>query len=79
VPVNLSGYPHFVVFRGATHNSVLVADPAFGNVTMPIEKFENAWINYKDINHVGFVVTESGALVSPGKLSAKAMEFVSLR
>ena len=79
VPVNLSGYPHFVVFRGAAQNSVLVADPAFGNVTMPIEKFENAWIDYQDINHVGFVVTESGALVSPGKLSAKAMEFVSLR
>ena len=79
VPVILQGYPHFVVFRGATSKSVLIADPAFGNVTMPIYKFVNGWINYQDINHVGFVVTESGTLVPPGKLSAHAMEFVTLR
>jgi predicted double-glycine peptidase len=79
IPVNLRGYPHFVVFRGATSSSVLIADPAFGNVTMPIDKFENGWIKYEDINHVGFVVTESGKLAPPGKLSAHAIEFVSLR
>lgn len=78
VPVNLQGYPHFVVFRGATSNSVLIADPAFGNVTMPIDKFNDGWINYQDINHVGFVVTKSGTLAAPGKLSAHASEFVSL-
>jgi len=78
VPVILQGYPHFVVFRGATSNSVLIADPAFGNVTMPIYKFVDGWINYQDINHVGFVVTESGTLSPPGKLSAHAMEFVTL-
>lgn len=78
VPVILQGYPHFVVFRGATEKSVLIADPAFGNVTMPIYKFMNGWINYKDINHVGFIVTESGTLVPPGKLTAQAMEFVTL-
>ena len=78
VPVNLSGYPHFVVFRGATSNSVLIADPAFGNVTMSIDKFVDGWIDYKDINHVGFVVTESGGLVPPGQLSADAMDFVTL-
>jgi predicted double-glycine peptidase len=79
VPVILQGYPHFVVFRGATSNSVLIADPAFGNVTMPIYKFTDGWINYQDINHVGFVVTESGTLAPPGKLSAHAMEFITLR
>lgn len=78
VPVILQGYPHFVVFRGATSKSVLIADPAFGNVTMPIYKFVDGWINYQDINHVGFVVTESGTLAPPGKLSAHAMEFVTL-
>lgn len=79
VPVNLNGYPHFVVFRGATTSSVLIADPAFGNVTMPVYKFIDGWINYKDINHVGFVVTESGKLAAPGKLMADALEFVTLR
>lgn len=78
VPVNLQGFPHFVVFRGATTTSVLLADPAFGNVTMSIEKFNDAWIDYKDINHVGFVVTKAGALVPPGRLSARALNFVTL-
>lgn len=78
VPVTLQGYPHFVVFRGATENSVLLADPAFGNVTLPSYKFLEGWIKYKDMNHVGFVVYEAGKLSPPEKLSPKAMEFVTL-
>jgi predicted double-glycine peptidase len=79
VPVDLQGYPHFVVFRGATSDRVLLADPAFGNVTLSIRKFVNAWIEYRDIGRVGFVVTNSGALAPPGRLSAGAMDFVVLR
>lgn len=78
VPVNLRGYPHFVVFRGATANRALVADPAFGNVTMSMQKFMHAWISYVDIGHVGFVVRDPGRPVSPGLLEAEALEFVLL-
>lgn len=79
VPVNLQGYPHFVVFRGATSNTVLLADPAFGNVTMSIRKFINGWIKYQDIDRVGFVVTKPGTPTPPGRLSARALDFVMLR
>ena len=79
VPVDLQGYPHFVVFRGATPNTVLLADPAFGNVTMSIVKFMNGWIDYRDIGRVGFIVTESGTPAPPGRLSARALDFVVLR
>jgi predicted double-glycine peptidase len=79
VPVNLQGYPHFVVFRGATSNTVLLADPAFGNITMSVRKFINAWIEYQDINRVGFVVSKSGTLAPAGRLSARALDFVVLR
>lgn len=79
VPVSLQGYPHFVVFRGATSDTVLLADPAFGNVTMSIDKFVNGWINYRDIGRVGFVVTKSGTLAPPGRLSARPSDFVVLR
>lgn len=78
VPVNLQGFPHFVVFRGATENSVLLADPAFGNITMSAAKFLDGWINYQDIGRVGFVVTEAGFLAPPGDLSAQGLEFVTL-
>lgn len=79
VPVNLQGFPHFVVFRGGTQNSVLLADPAFGNTTVSKTKFLDGWIKYKDIGQVGFIVTIKGQLVSPGKLSAQAVDFVMLR
>ncbi len=76
VPVSLRGYPHFVVFRGATADTVLVADPAFGNVTMSIDKFVHAWIEYRDIGRVGFVVTNAGKLAPAGRLSARPSEFL---
>lgn len=79
VPVNLQGYPHFVVFRGATTNSVLLADPAFGNITMSIDKFIDGWIEYENIGRVGFVVTEAGTLAPPGRLSAQALDFVFIK
>ena len=78
VPVNLQGFPHFVVFRGAANNSVLLADPAFGNITISKAKFFNGWIRYKDIGRVGFVVTRAGTLAPPGDLSAQARDFVLL-
>lgn len=76
VPVRTRGYPHFVVFRGATPDTVLLADPAFGNVTMSVEKFVDGWIDYREIGRVGFVVTRAGKLAPPGRLSARAWEFV---
>lgn len=79
VPVMLQGYPHFVVFRGATSREVMLADPAFGNVTVSIEKFMDGWIQYRDIQRVGFLVKQEGKQVPPGRLSAEAMDFVLLR
>jgi predicted double-glycine peptidase len=79
VPVHLQGYPHFVIFRGTLGNSVLLADPAFGNLTLSVEKFMAGWIYYRDIGRVGFLVTETGTPAPPGRLSASALDFVLLR
>lgn len=79
VPVNLQGYPHFVIFRGVTANTVLLADPAFGNSTVSIEKFMDGWIRYRDFGRVGFIVTPSGEPAPPGQLSARALDFLMLR
>ena len=79
VPINAQGYPHFVVFRGATTNRVLLADPAFGNVTLSVNKFRDAWIKYREIGHVGFIVTQNGQASPPGRLRADFSEFPFIR
>ena len=43
VPVVVRGYPHFVVVRGRLGDKVLLADPAFGNRTMDVRSFQEAW------------------------------------
>lgn len=75
VPVKLRDYPHFVVFRGGTQNTIILTDPAFGNLSISRTKFLNIWIRYKDLGHVGFVVTKTGKTSSPGKLSVREMDF----
>jgi predicted double-glycine peptidase len=59
VPIHTHGYNHFVIFRGLWGARVLLADPAWGNRTMPVDAFEQMWLDYPDFGKVGFVVTRS--------------------
>lgn len=56
VPIKTNDYNHFVVFRGMRGNRVLLADPAWGNRTMLLDAFEEAWIDYPNIGRVAFTV-----------------------
>ena len=78
VPINTYGYQHFVVFRGTLGNRVLLADPAFGNRTMLRSAFEDAWIDFGDVGHVGFVVQRKDGLIPPNRLEPKPSDFVTL-
>ena len=51
VPINARGDPHFVVVRGLRDGRVELADPAFGNRSMSVERFSAAWQE-----GIGFVV-----------------------
>lgn len=55
VPTVIDGYDHFVVFRGVREGRVLLADPAYGNRTMPVEQFEARWPK-----RIAFVVRRPG-------------------
>jgi predicted double-glycine peptidase len=79
VPLSLHGYNHFVVFRGVRGDRVLLADPAWGNRTMRVDKFEQAWIDAPEIGRVGFVVARRGASTPPNRLAPRASDFVMLR
>jgi len=79
VPVNLLGYNHFVVFRGQLGNRVLLADPAYGNRTMTLARFQQGWIEYPELGRVGFVVARRDGKAVVGALRPRAEEFLNLR
>ena len=78
IPINTFGYQHFVVFRGTLGNRVLLADPAFGNRTLLRSAFEDAWIDFPEVGHVGFVVKRKDGLIPPNQLAPTANDFVTL-
>ena len=56
VPIAEHGNPHFVVVRGLKEDGALdIADPAFGNRKISIERFTTVWQN-----GIGFIVTRPG-------------------
>jgi predicted double-glycine peptidase len=79
VPVSFNGYNHFVVFRGIRGNRVLIADPAWGNRTLTIDEFEDAWLTYPDFGRVGFVVARMDGTLPPNRLAPRSDDFVFLR
>jgi len=79
VPVDLVGYSHFVVFRGMLEGDVLLADPAYGNRTMPRERFERAWIEDPKLGRMAFVVARRDGREPPNRLQPRPSDFVTLR
>jgi uncharacterized protein len=70
VPVNALGDNRFVVFRDM--NRVLVADPAWGNRTMTIDKFQRMWLDYGvSMGQVGFIVECASRRKLPNRLQPK--------
>lgn len=77
VAVSPIGYNHFVIFRGGVGDKVLLADPAFGNESMSVEKFQRIWINFPAVGRVGFIVTKNGRPAPPGQLALQASQLVA--
>lgn len=77
VAINPVGYNHFVVFRGIEGDTVLLADPAFGNHTMTLEKFKRVWIAFPVFGRIGFIVSRNGKPASPNRLAPRADQFIA--
>lgn len=74
VPVNFSGFPHFVVFRGVVDGRVLLADPAFGNRVVHPEYFQARWLK-----QIGFIVAGAdGKQVAAGQLAPRPADVPSV-
>jgi predicted double-glycine peptidase len=74
VAVDLEGYNHFVVFRGLVGDQVLIADPAFGNRSVPLERFQDAWLGT-----LAFVVSRADGALPPNRLAPRPSDFVRPR
>ena len=79
VPIDANGYKHFVIFRGVADGRVLLADPAWGNRTMPIEKFKSMWLDFPELGKVGFVVERRDGNAATNRLTPRPEEFLMLR
>lgn len=69
-PIRVFGFAHFVVVRGRIGDRLLLADPAFGNRTMPAQAFLDAWPS-----RIGFVIHPRGQPHPPNRLGAPAVLF----
>jgi hypothetical protein len=79
VPIRSNGYNHFVVFRGIGGNRVVLADPAWGNRTLTIDEFEDAWLTYPELGRVGFVVAKSDGTQPINHVAPRPEDFLFLR
>jgi len=79
VPIGHQGYDHFVIFRGIYGNRVLLADPAWGNRTMLIDQFEDAWLDHPELGKVGFVIARRDGARPPNRLAPRPSDFLMLR
>jgi len=76
LPVDINGYRHFVVFRGEMFDTVLLADPAYGNRTMTRARFERVWLEFPELGRVGFVVRRRDGLIPPNRLEPRPSDFL---
>lgn len=54
-PIGYAGFKHFVVIKGYQDGRVFVADPALGNISFTIDRFEEIWLD-----NVLFIVFPNG-------------------
>jgi predicted double-glycine peptidase len=70
VPIKLSTFDHFVVFRGRQGDRVLLADPSYGNRIMHVATFEKVWRD-----NIAFIVQRRDGATPPDRLSARPEDF----
>jgi predicted double-glycine peptidase len=77
VPIKTKGYDHFVIFRGIIGSRVTLADPAFGNRSMPIETFKAAWLSSPEFGKVGFMVKRRDGASPPNRLRPQVSDLTA--
>jgi uncharacterized protein len=66
IPITVRSYRHFVVFRGFRDGRAIIADPAFGNLSLSEAQFAQAWNE-----PIGFTVELADGPAPPGNLAVE--------
>ena len=76
--ISVGSYLHFVVVRGIEGDTVYVADPAFGNLRMDIEKFERIWTKRSAYFVVDYALNDEIARTKaiPERFAAQTLAFL---
>lgn len=78
LPIRIKDFDHFVIFRQRLGDHVLLGDPAFGNLSFPVERFQKMWKSriafYVVTEQEQQLLAEHGHLNGRSQLSANAME-----
>jgi len=73
VSIVIKGFRHFVVYKGLVDGHVILADPAYGNMTVSIDKFNKLWKQ-----KIFFVVNSSAQMpIQQMSLDKEALRFVN--
>lgn len=64
-PTLVFGFAHFVIVRGRVGDRLILGDPAFGNRTIAVDEFVQAWPS-----RIGFVIHPPGELHPPNRMGA---------
>jgi predicted double-glycine peptidase len=71
-PTSVFGFGHFVIVRGRQGDRLLIGDPAFGNRTISVEEFLEAWPS-----RIGFVIHPRGEPHPPNRMGAPPELFLA--
>jgi predicted double-glycine peptidase len=72
-PTRVFGFGHFVIVRGRLGDRLLIGDPAFGNRTMTVDAFLEAWPS-----RIGFVIHPPGQPHPPNRMAGRELFQVPL-
>ena len=79
LPIRINNLDHFVVFRKYLGNHVLVGDPAFGNISLPADRFIKMWKSkiafYVVTSDEKKLLTKQDKIKTKSELSTQMMQF----
>lgn len=78
LPIRIKNLDHFVIFRKRLGNHILIGDPAFGNISLPADRFLKMWKSkiafYVVTEEEKLLIAKQEKITTKSALTPQAME-----